>query len=83
MKDVFKEQEANEQLKKIEGDITHVGEKCLNKCDNYDEEYTWCDTGTGYTGWDYCSPKPGKFKRRNLSKEICHNKSLPQKFQPE
>ena len=67
------EQKLNiKQKEETEEYVTHIGEKCLDKCDNYGEEYSWCNTGTGYTGWDYCSPKSGKpithFVDRTLNK---------------
>ena len=54
------EQKINIRQKQIaERYVTHIGEKCLDKCDNHGEDYNWCNTGTGLTGWDYCSQKSG------------------------
>ena len=37
--------------------ISKNGSKCLDECDYYDQNYQWCNTGTGLTSylWDKCS----------------------------
>ena len=37
--------------------ISRNGERCLNKCENAGEKYTWCYVGKQESMWDYCAPK--------------------------